>query len=87
MPEAEALLVGDNGQRVASLASLQEHLNLTSGGTASSSCAWLSAFAEGPVRKSGTPWLVEGDLLDVMDPDGFSSLPHLWLPVGPVKSK
>ena len=39
VPEAEALLVGDNGQRVASLASLQVRLNSPSGGTASSSCA------------------------------------------------
>ena len=28
VPEAEALLVGDNGQHVASMASLQVHLNL-----------------------------------------------------------
>ena len=29
--------------------------------------------AEGPVRKSGAPWLVEEELLDVRDPNGFSS--------------
>ena len=39
VPEAEALLVGDKGQRVTWLALLQVHLNSPSGGTASSGCA------------------------------------------------